>query len=590
MKIDKSKILQESKETFLYLSRSIIRTSWLENHNKNLDYYYDKQWYNHRLKEGLDEIGCETLTINRIKPLIDRYLSILIKSGKRIGYMATTDSQYHINKAADIKNWAFNIQTQNSHAYFSSLKCLASLSGGIGWSHFYNEDSKFYYENVDPREMYLDPDDMSPRCENQNVIARSYFVNINRLNNLYPKYKSDFEHLVQGYKNSTLTINSDDFSSVSENVWVSGRNIRVVELYEKKTEKYYETTATLEGDDSDLKQEYVFSTFSEEVANKKAISDVKIKEGTKIYKTVFCDNILLFHGPIEGQIPNQKFFPYVPVVFSRNLKGEFLGITNYMISLQDLWNNEISKLFHYSNSKLILIDAPIADYEATLAQWTLQSKKKRGIITGNHDKTKIIDNSVNIEAILKALDLINREFQNLSGLFDDFAGKPTNAESGIAIQTRVTTTLNAQNSLVLAYEHMLVSEGTLMLDTLKGIENFKEMISYYSHGNKETSILDDNICILNFDIYPDTSSNFNSTIEEEKEIFNTILSSGFADMLLSSPLFLQKEGMSESSAYSCANEYKRVLIEKMQLQQGIIPGQEGNTNQQNTTEDDLNGN
>lgn len=288
MKIDKSKILQESKETFLYLSRSIIRTSWLENHNKNLDYYYDKQWYNHRLKEGLDEIGCETLTINRIKPLIDRYLSILIKSGKRIGYMATTDSQYHINKAADIKNWAFNIQTQNSHAYFSSLKCLASLSGGIGWSHFYNEDSKFYYENVDPREMYLDPDDMSPRCENQNVIARSYFVNINRLNNLYPKYKSDFEHLVQGYKNSTLTINSDDFSSVSENVWVSGRNIRVVELYEKKTEKYYETTATLEGDDSDLKQEYVFSTFSEEVANKKAISDVKIKRVLKYIKQYFA--------------------------------------------------------------------------------------------------------------------------------------------------------------------------------------------------------------------------------------------------------------------------------------------------------------
>lgn len=590
MKIDKSKVLQESKETFLYLSRSIIRTSWLENHNKNLDYYYDKQWYNHQLKEGLDDIGCETITINRIKPLIDRYLSILIKSGKRIGYMATTDSQYHINKAADIKNWAFNIQTQNSHTYFSSLKCLASLSGGIGWSHFYNEDSKFYYENVDPREMYLDPDDMSSRCENQNVIARSYFVNINRLNNLYPKYKSDFEHLVQGYKNSTLTINSDDFSSLSENVWVSGRNIRVVELYEKKTEKYYETTATLEGDDSDLKQEYVFSTFSKEVANKKAISDIKIKYGTKIYKTVFCDNILLFHGPINGQIPNQKFFPYVPVVFSRNLKGEFLGITNYMISLQDLWNNEISKLFHYSNSKLILIEAPAADYEAQLAQWTLQSKKKRGIITGNHDKTKIIDNSVNIEAILKALDLINREFQNLSGLFDDFAGKPTNAESGIAIQTRVTTTLNAQNSLVLAYEHMLVSEGTLMLDTLKGIENFKEMISYYSHGNKETSVLDDNICILNFDIYPDTSSNFNSTIEEEKEIFNTILSSGFADMLLSSPLFLQKEGMSESSAYSCANEYMRVLTEKMQLQQGIIPGQGGNTNQQNTTEDDLNGN
>lgn len=575
MKIDKSKILQDSKETFLYLTSSFIRQQWLEQHNKNVKYYYDEQWFDEDLIKSLNEIACKKLTINRIKPLIDRYLSILIKSGKRIGYMATSDSQYHIKKASDIKNWALNVQTQNSHTYFSSLKCLASLSGGLGFSHFYYEDNKFYYENIDPREIYLDPDDMSPRCENQNVMARSYFVNINRLQNLYPKYKSNFESLIDGSKNNAFIDN--DFNDVATNIWVSGKNIRIVELYEKKLEDYYETTATLDGDESDMPQEYVFSTFNEEIANKKAISDIKIKKGTKIYKRVFCDNTLLFSGVIEGQVPNQKFFPYVPLVYSRDLSGKFIGITNYLIRLQDLWNIEISKLFHYSDSKLIMIDGVTKDYENYVEALKIESKKKVGVVTGDHKNTKIVDSKSDIPAILQALDLINREFQNLSGLFDDFAGKPTNAESGVAIQTRITTTLNAQNPLILAYEHMLVSEGILMLDTLKGIENFKESISYYKQGVKESSIIDDNISILNFEIYPDTSSNFNSTVEEDKATFNTILNSGFADMLLSSPLFLQKEGMSESSAYACANEYKRVMIEKMQLQQGIIPnGTENN--------------
>lgn len=582
--MNKRQLLEDSKELFRYLADSQIRKTWIENDIINSNYYYNKQWNNYKDKQGLEQIGCEPITINRIKPIVDRYLSILIKSGKRVGFLPVTNSQYHFNLANYIKNWAFNIQSQNNHTFFSSLKCLSALSSGIGWSHFYYENNRFCYEWVNSREMFFDPDDLSPRLENQNVLARSYFVNSIKLKNLFPKYATEFDNMVANSKtNQYLT--TEDYTTIPTDIWVNGKSIRIVELYSKKSDKYFEAVCDIQTTDQNERQidntykefeDTIFTTFNEDLVKLKATGNVEIKTGTRIYKTVFCNDVLLFHGPITEQVPNQTFFPYVPMVYSRDMNGDFIGTTNYMIELQNLWNVEISKLFHYGNSKLTLANPKASgmDYEQFIKMYNIESKKKRGFIQVDPKDITIIDNSNDMKGVLSALDMLNREFQNLSGLFDDFAGKPTNAESGVAIQSRINTTLNAQNPLVLAYEYMLTSEGRLMLDTLKGIENFKQVISFYNEGKQDSAVLDSNISLLNFEVYPTTAPNFSSSIEEEKEVFNSIMTSGLADILLSSPLFLQQEGMGEINSYKLSSEYKRVLIEKMQLQQGVIPNQQ----------------
>lgn len=584
----KEDLLDESKEIFRYLSDSQIRKRWLENDIVNLDYYYNNQWNNFTDKLGLEEIGCKPITVNRIKPILDRYLSILIKSGKRVGFLPVSNSQYQFNIANYIKNWAFNIQTQNNHTFFSSLKCLSALSSGIGWSHFYYRDNRFWYESPNAREMFPDPDDLSPRLENQNVMARSYFVNNITLKQLFPKYASKFQEMID--RNGSGTPNYfGDFSEIPVDTWVHGKSIRIVELYVKKNDKYFEAVGDIKSNEKNERQidntyqefeNVVFSTFNEDLVKRKSTGKVEIKTGTKIFKTVFCEDLLIYHGAIAEQVPNQVFFPYVPMVYSRNHRGDFIGTTNYMLELQDLWNVEISKLFHYSNSKTTFINPNNANFNWDELRKSLEveTKKKRGFVKCGPDDIKVVDNSNDIQGILKSLDMLNREFQNLSGLFDDFAGKPTNAESGIAIQNRVNTTLNAQNPLVLAYEYMLTSEGRLMLDTLKGIENFKQVLNYYNEGKQDSVVLDSDISLLNFEVYPTTSPNFSSSIEEEKELFNSILTSGMADLLLSSPLFLQQSGMGEINSYKLSNEYKRVLIEKMQLQQGVMPNMEEQTN------------
>lgn len=271
--MNKRQILEDSKELFKYLADSQIRKTWIENDIINNDYYYNKQWNNHKDKVGLEQIGCDPITVNRIKPIIDRYLSILIKSGKRVGFLPTTNSQYHFNIANYIKNWAFNVQSQNNHSFASSLKCQSALSSGIGWSHFYYENNRFWYEWVNSREMYFDPDDLSPRLENQNVIARSYFVNVVKLKNLYPKYVTEFDNMVANSKNNQYT-SVEDFTAIPADIWVNGKSIRIVELYEKRSDKYFESTCDIPVTDNNDRQidntykefdDTIFTTFNEDL-------------------------------------------------------------------------------------------------------------------------------------------------------------------------------------------------------------------------------------------------------------------------------------------------------------------------------------
>ena len=129
--------------------------------------------------------------------------------------------------------------------------------------------------------------------------------------------------------------------------------------------------------------------------NEAVSKDVKVKKGSKIYKTVFCNDVVLFHGPIKEQIPNQVFFPYTPMVYSRDIQGNFIGCIDYLIQLQDLWNVELSKLFHYSNSKMLIVnsDTTTRKYEDLVKAYSIESKKKRGFLQFDPKDVTVIDNS-----------------------------------------------------------------------------------------------------------------------------------------------------------------------------------------------------
>jgi hypothetical protein len=45
---------------------------------------------------------------------------------------------------------------------------------------------------------------------------------------------------------------------------------------------------------------------------------------------------------------------------------------------------------------------------------------------------------------------------------------------------------------------------------------------------------------------------------------------------MSSPLFLQESGITDTASYKLAEEYDKVIQKQMQLQQGIMPQAENN--------------
>lgn len=569
LSIGQRKVLQDMQEYFEYAKDSQVRKDWAKLEERNSKYYYDQQWQDEKLRKEIESIGGETKTFNKIRPVVNKYISMLVKSGKRIGFSATTDSLVHHRLAEYLKHWALDVQNQSNHTFFSSLKAQSALISGIGWSHFGYEEGKFFYDYVDPKEIYWDPDDHSPRLENQSFICRSYYVHVTNLKNRYPQHQKYFESMVN--ENTTQSSGYNDYYSSDPYSWTNGKSIRIVEVYYKKNAKYFETETKLENDDTP-KNIHILKTFYKDYAESKTFSGiVETKEGTQIFKGTFCQDILLEHGIIPEQVPNQKYLPIIPMVLQRDYKGMPYAIVNSLISPQDTHNMLLSSTLHYLDTKMIVARSSANDVVKLSEMWKKESRTKNGaIFLPDTEDAKVITNDQNIEHRLNLLIHNNNEFESLTGLHDEFEGKETNAVSGVAIQQRTINTMNAQNPLILAFEHMLISEGTLMLDTIKGIKDFTYLFNFYKDGQDSAQLIDETVSLLNFEVYPDTAPNFSSNVEEEKARFIELLNSPSAPLLLSSPVFLQEIGFREVTAYKLTNEYKKITTQQTQAQQAQI--------------------
>ena len=49
------------------------------------------------------------------------------------------------------------------------------------------------------------------------------------------------------------------------------------------------------------------------------------------------------------------------------------------------------------------------------------------------------------------------------------------------------------------YCTMIISEGKIMLDTIKGLKNFQYSFKFFANGRTKQASLDDSISLLNFE-------------------------------------------------------------------------------------------
>ena len=571
--IGKRKALQLLQDKALYAFNSHVRRNWLENFNRNDRYKRGDQWHNEILNDQIREMGAIPFTMNIIRPEIDKYLSLIIRATKRVGFAPISNSEYDRNKANILKYWSMNVLTHNEHPFYSQLKIEDTIVGGLGCSEFYHENSKYIYNYKNPRECYPDPDDLTPRMDNQNTIVCTNYVNVQELKTKYPKHKQYFDDLVDDSKTNSDDYNYDLSSFLDADIkdakWIRGKSVRIVEVYYKKNVKYFECVGLTNSVDNeiDIRDTIVFETFDEQFAIDNVYENqIQVKTGTRIYKGVYSQDTLLEHGPIAEQVPNQKYLPVLFMVYKRDYMGVPYGLIDDLLPRQDVKNLNITTFMHYKDSKMLIASGNMTDMAKNTEYITDQARKKMGVIyVTDSEKAQFIDNNKNSQQDLSLLQYLDGDFQRATNLYDEFSGMINRETSGAAVQQLTLNTINSHNFLMLAYNHMIVSEGKLMLDTLKGTKDIEQLVRYYKGGRDEVSTLDSEIALLNFEVYPEASPNFSSTVEEEKMLFNQISSSQNPAFYLNSPIFLEQIGVSEETAYNWASEWHRVKIEEQKI-------------------------
>lgn len=560
--IGQQKVLQELQNYYQYAANNDVRKKWFEQHIESLRVYYGEQW-DKKMREDIERLGGIPLVINRVEPIITNYVSLQINNRKRIAFKPSTNIQRHATLAEYLNNMLYNIQTQNDFQHYSTQKYTDSCIGGLGWTYFgydNNAQNTFFYDYVDPREVYWDPDDNSTRLENSNFVCRTYYVQVNLLKERYPKFAEYFDDLTSDPKNQTSPSNDMSYYTTDEphNTWVRGRSVRIVEVYYKKEAKYYEGTVVFNNDQT-LSEEVIenqveqyFCTFDQEYAEsiKEPGTELKELQGTQIWKGVYCCDALLESGALYPQIPNQKYFPLVPLVLRRNYFGMPYGLVGGLSDISKALNYVWSKAIHGLDAKHLICEKDHSfdmskDGEAFLNEMS----KKRGIIALKNAKDAQFFTSEGILPFLfQSLQRIDIEFEQRTQLFDELKGNQTNAVSGVAIQQRTINSARNQNPLSSTYDHMLISEGKLMLDTIKGITDFRYAFNYYKDGKVNYGTLDNEISSINFEIYSDIAPNYSSSNDERIARFEALLASPNPALVLSSPVLLKSWGIPDNEA------------------------------------------
>lgn len=583
--IGKLDVLQKMQNIASTAIQSIVRDQWLQSFERNIRYRKGEQFLNEDMLNFLKDIEATPYTANKCDPVINKYLSLISNSLKKVGFSPNTNSKYDKIQSEVLKHWAMNVQTQNDHQDMAQLKIEDMLVGGIGWSQFYFESGKYYYEYIDPRFVFWDPYDLSPRLNNQSHIVLVRYLTLDELTLSYPKHAYYLKEL-KSKSSIDITENSYDFYSsnigqdIKNGVWRYGNTVRVIEVYYKENAKYYEVAGykkesdnnlMLNDSEEDIQDQIVFSTFDKEFALQKLDStEIIEKQGTKIYKGVYIDDYLLDHGEIPEQTPNQRHFPVVPTVYKRDFAGAPYGVLDTLLPYQDAYNICLTGYMHFKNARIIIGNAPNVgntDKFGDAIAKTLRSKS--GYISiPESQHIQIIEHGKAVGFDIQMLDKIDKMWEDATGLHNEFSGQILRETSGAAIQALTQNTYNNihKNSILNAYERMLISEGQLMFDTLRGTKNIKQLVKYYKLGQDENVQLNDDIALLNLEIFIDSAPNYASSALEEKAIINNILSTPNPNLFMFNQYILTNLGLSDKTAFELVQSWEYASVRQQQIQ------------------------
>lgn len=579
----RQKALSEAQCTFQRLANNQLYCRWRAEAIHSFSFYDGTGQYHPKILKILEERGQEPIVVNKLRAMVNQVSGQEINTRGKFAFNPHSSNEDEEALARAITHYGYGVQEKQGYSFQGSLRCRDAMICGLGWVRQYVYKKAINYEYTHPLNILYDADDFTPQLTNMQALACMRWLSLQEAQSQWPKYAKKFEEMVGGnqlyndvgnFSSEFFNRNSAIIPSFASNDSGEGGKLLINEVFQKRKQKYYWSY--------DESGNY-FETFSEEDAEKLAASkkDIEEETGTQIMRTVFCNDILLEYAPLNPNIPNQKDFPYIPLVWMRRTAD---GVpVSWMEDLKDLQRQinyfKLKEILSLNSYKAVVDSNAFHGMDADEIRAELNRPDSVIFKTGpgNVDISSNIDIS---NAMIRASERIDHELQQVSGMYSDSLGEATNATSGVAIRERQIGTSRNLAFGFDAFSYVKKREGESFLNLLQhsGLDNIlvnvimddeeKEIfIMNLVREVKGKTVVFNDIRTIPLDIYVEIVPDYESSLEEQRATLENLLSNPQAPLILQNPYLLKI-----LAGHRDADKISEAMMQLNQQQEAIRAG------------------
>lgn len=551
----REKALDKAKKIYARSSQNLLYVKWRESAIQSFDFFDGVGQYHPEILKVLQERGQSPIVVNKVRSMVNQASGLEINTRGKIAFKAQSNGEEEGKLTKAMTHYGYAVQKEQGFSYKGSLRCRDALICGIGWARMFPYRNQIIYDYTHPLNIIFDADDFTPQLTNMRDVIYMRWLSPDEVKSTWTKSAKRVEDVagVMDMVNNVGNFTPEFFNRRSPYIGgdsmvggANGSKMLVNEVFHKEERKFF---CGLD------KKGYYFETFIEEDAEKLADKKKNITQenGTQIMRTVYTNDILLEYAPMLPNIPNREDFSDIPCVWQRRTSDAVpVGWLEDIKDLQRELNYRKLKEIMSLNSVRAVIDAN-AIHGLDLEEIRQELSRPDSIILktgpGQMDITPNLELS---NAMIKASERIDRELQQVSGMYSDSLGESTNATSGVAIKQRqIGTSKNLAHGFD-AFTLVKEREGKVLINLMQGsgLENIlvnlvmdddekKTFIMNLVRDIKGKEVMFNDIRTLPVDIYVEIVPDYDSSFDEQKATLEGLLANPQAPLILQNPYLLK---------------------------------------------------
>lgn len=430
-------ILKKVKGTFEATINHPIYIDWYDFAYECEAFVEGRQWTEDEAAKIRTDYGVEPVTLNKISSRVRNAVGQEIQTRTKTVFRSRSGAESETKTAQVLTDCDYFFQDRNRSPFYMSQAFRHMLVSGLGWYEIEPKNGTLKESHINPLHVVWDVTDTTSDLTEQNVYYDFKFVTRDQAEQQFPDKKEQIEKM-----DGTQTAFPRSNNKVSQYMPFLKNGsycddefdkIAIVRCFYREVEDVYVVVT----DDGRLVYEFDKKKAYEIAA--KGSEPIK-DTGYCVYTAYFCGDVLLDHYRYGYQInPMFGWFPVFPVVGERETTtGIPYGVVRNAIDIQKQINATETRLNWYMRANQVIADGNAMD--ANFAE-TIRKEVNRadGVILKNQGQDiKIERHESKVQTHLARKQSLDKDLQDVMGIYDEALGVETNASSGIAIQKRQT--------------------------------------------------------------------------------------------------------------------------------------------------------